>query len=53
MAERDALHGVSAHDQAGTPSPLPDRASAEALEPIELAEVVERVAVLAAGPPGA
>jgi DNA mismatch repair protein MutS2 len=52
-AERDALDGVSAHDQAGTPSPLPDQVSAEALETIELAEVVERVAALAAGPLGA
>ena len=52
-AERDALDGVSAYDQAGTPSPLPDLSSAEALETIELAEVVERVAVLAAGPLGA
>jgi DNA mismatch repair protein MutS2 len=53
MAERDALDGVPAHDQAGTPSPLPDPASADALETIELAEVIERVAALAAGPLGA
>jgi DNA mismatch repair protein MutS2 len=52
-AERDALDGVPAHDQAGTPSPLPDRVSAEALETIELAEVVGRVAALTAGPLGA
>jgi len=52
-AERDALDGVPAHDQAGTPSPLPDLSSAEALETVELAEVVERVAALAAGPLGA
>jgi DNA mismatch repair protein MutS2 len=51
--ERDALDGVPAHDQGGTPSPLPDEASAEALETIELAEVVERIAALAAGPLGA
>jgi DNA mismatch repair protein MutS2 len=53
MAERDPLDGVPAHDQGGTPSPLPDPVSAEALETIELAEVVERVAALAAGPLGA
>ncbi|MFL5517499.1 MAG: endonuclease MutS2 [Gemmatimonadales bacterium] len=51
--ERDALDGVPAHDQGGTPLPLPDEASAEALETIELAEVVERIAALAAGPLGA
>jgi DNA mismatch repair protein MutS2 len=53
MAERDEIDGVPAHDQAGTPSPLPDEASAEALETIELAEVIERIAELAAGPLGA
>ena len=53
MAERDEIDGVPAHDQAGTPSPLPDAASAEALETIELAEVIERIAALAAGPLGA
>jgi DNA mismatch repair protein MutS2 len=53
MAERDEIDGVPAHDQAGTPSPLPDEASAEALETIELAEVIERIAALAAGPLGA
>ena len=52
MAERDEIDGVPAHDQAGTPSPLPDEASAEALETIELAEVIERIATLAAGPLG-
>ena len=51
--EHDASNGVSAHDQGGTPSPLPDAASAEALETIELGEVVERIAALAAGPLGA
>ena len=53
MAERVEIDGVPAHDQAGTPSPLPDEASAEALETIELAEVIERIAALAAGPLGA
>jgi DNA mismatch repair protein MutS2 len=53
MAERAAHDGVPAHDQAGTPSPLPDAVSAEALETIELAEVVDRIAALAAGPLGA
>src|SRR5690349_9853635 len=53
MVERDPDDGVPAHTQGGTPSPLPDQVSAEALETIELAEVVERVAALAAGPLGA
>ncbi|HEU4954024.1 MAG TPA: Smr/MutS family protein [Gemmatimonadales bacterium] len=44
---------MPAHDQGGTPSPLPDETSAEALETIELAEVIERIAALAAGPLGA
>ena len=53
MEERAALDGVPAQDQAGTPSPLPGAASADALETIELAEVIERIAALAAGPLGA
>jgi DNA mismatch repair protein MutS2 len=52
IAKPDALDGVPAYHQAGTPSPLPDSVSADALETIELAEVVERVAALAAGPLG-
>ena len=34
MVERDAPDGVPAQFQAGTPSPLPDAVSAEALETI-------------------
>ncbi len=45
--------GVPAHVQGGTPSPLPEAQSADALETIEFAEVLELVAVHAVGPLGA
>lgn len=46
-------HGVPAHAQGGTPSPLPPEHSAEALETIEFDQVVELVAARALGPLGA
>jgi DNA mismatch repair protein MutS2 len=46
-------HGVPAQVQGGTPSPLPPEQSADALETIEFAEVVELVAARAVGPLGA
>jgi DNA mismatch repair protein MutS2 len=45
--------GVPAHVQGGTPSPLPEAQSADALETIEFAEVLELVAGHAVGPLGA
>ena len=45
--------GVPAHVQGGTPSPLPEAQSADALETIEFAEVLELVAGHALGPLGA
>jgi DNA mismatch repair protein MutS2 len=46
-------HGVPAHTQGGTPSPLPPEQSADALETIEFDLVVELVAQRAVGPLGA
>ena len=46
-------HGVPAHAQGGTPSPLPPGQSADALETIEFGQVVELVAGHAVGPLGA
>lgn len=46
-------HGVPAHAQGGTPSPLPPGQSADALETIEFGQVVELVAGRAVGPLGA
>lgn len=46
-------HGVPAHTQGGTPSPLPPAQCGDALETVEFAEVVGLVAALAAGPLGA
>ena len=46
-------HGVPAHTQGGTPSPLPPDQWQDALDTIEFAEVVELVAALAVGPMGA
>ena len=51
--EREAPDGVPTLPQAGTPSPLPPEQTADALETIELAPVLELVAGLAAGPMGA
>ena len=45
--------GVPAHAQGGTPSALPPGQSADALETLEFAEVLERVAGHAVGPLGA
>jgi DNA mismatch repair protein MutS2 len=45
--------GVPAHVQGGTPSPLPEAQSADALETIEFAEVLELVAAHAVGLLGA
>ncbi len=45
--------GVPAHVQGGTPSSLPEAQSADALETIEFAEVLELVAGHAVGPLGA
>lgn len=45
--------GVPVQASTGTPLPLPDPATAEALETIELGAVLERVAQGAAGPLGA
>ena len=45
--------GVPAHMQGGTPLPLPPEQSADALETIEFAAVLELVAAHAAGPLGA
>ena len=46
-------HGVPAHAQGGTPSPLPPGQSGDALETIEFGQVVELVAGRAVGPLGA
>ena len=46
-------HGVPAHEQGGTPSPLPPEQCADALETIEFDQVVELVARHAVGPLGA
>ncbi len=46
-------HGVPAHLQGGTPSPLPPDQCADALETIEFAEVMSLVAARAVGPLGA
>ena len=46
-------HGVPAHAQGGTPSPLPPDQSADALETIEFGQVLELVAGRAVGPLGA
>jgi DNA mismatch repair protein MutS2 len=46
-------HGVPAHAQGGTPSPLPPDQSADALETIEFGQVVELLAGRAVGPLGA
>ncbi len=53
MVDPDFPDGVPTQVQAGTPSPLSDHGCAEALETIELAAVIERIAALAAGPLGA
>ncbi len=45
--------GVPTQSQGGTPSPLPDRHSADALETIEFGPVLELVAAHAVGPLGA
>ena len=45
--------GVPAQTQGGTPSPLPDSRSADALETIEFTAVLELVAAHAVGPLGA
>jgi DNA mismatch repair protein MutS2 len=45
--------GVPAQTQGGTPSPLPEEVSAEALETIEFASVLQLVAGYTAGPLGA
>jgi len=54
MSESSVVpHGVSAHTQGGTPSPLPEEQWQDALDTIEFAEVAELVAALAVGPMGA
>ena len=54
MSESSVVpHGVPAHLQGGTPSPLPPEQCADALDTIEFADVVELVAALAVGPMGA
>jgi DNA mismatch repair protein MutS2 len=55
MAQAESLspYGVSAQRQGGTPSSLPPGESAEALETIEFAQVIELVAGHAVGPLGA
>jgi DNA mismatch repair protein MutS2 len=55
MSESSVIppHGVPAHTEGGTPSPLPPERCEDALETIEFAEVVSLVAALAAGPMGA
>ena len=45
--------GVPVQASTGTPLPLPDPGTAEALETIELGAVLDRVAEGAAGPLGA
>ncbi len=51
--ERVSPNGVLATIEAGTPSPLPLGQTADALETIEFAQVLELVAAHAAGPLGA
>src|SRR5215213_9246392 len=46
-------HGVPAHAQGGTPSPLPPDQCADALETIEFEQVIELVAARTVGPLGA
>jgi DNA mismatch repair protein MutS2 len=55
MSESSVIpaHGVPAHTEGGTPSPLPPERCQDALETIEFVEVVSLVAGLAAGPMGA
>src|SRR5689334_10028634 len=45
--------GVSTQSEGGTPSPLPQSQSADALETIEFAAVLQRISGYAAGPLGA
>jgi DNA mismatch repair protein MutS2 len=52
QAELVSTHGVPAHKQGGTPLPLPAEDCADALETIEFAPVLARVASYAAGPLG-
>ncbi|MGH7497502.1 MAG: hypothetical protein ACREL3_01490, partial [Gemmatimonadales bacterium] len=54
MSRADSIstHGVPAHAQGGTPSPLADEDCADALETIEFAQVIELVAAHAVGPLG-
>ncbi len=52
QAQLVSTHGVPAHFQGGTPSPLPDEDCADALETLEFAPVVELVAAHAVGPLG-
>ena len=55
MAQAESLspYGVSAQRQGDTPSSLPPAESADALETIEFAQVIELVAGHAVGPLGA
>jgi dsDNA-specific endonuclease/ATPase MutS2 len=53
QVERISPNGVLATIEAGTPSPLPPGQTADALETIEFAQVLELVAAHAAGPLGA
>jgi DNA mismatch repair protein MutS2 len=54
MSESSVVpHGVPAHMQGGTPSPLPSEHCEDALDTIEFAQVVELVAALTVGPMGA
>ena len=54
MSESSVVpHGVPAHLQGGTPSPLPPEHCGDALDTIEFADVVDLVAALTVGPMGA
>jgi hypothetical protein len=53
QAQQHSTDGVPVQLEAGTPSPLPSGQSADALETIEFAAVVELVAGYAVGPLGA
>ncbi|HET9725600.1 MAG TPA: Smr/MutS family protein [Gemmatimonadales bacterium] len=54
MSESSVVpHGVPAHMQGGTPSPLPPEYCGDALDTIEFADVVDLVAALTVGPMGA
>ena len=53
LVEPLSSNGVPTDTEAGTPSPLPAERSADGLEAIELAPVLEVVAAHAAGPLGA